>query len=113
MAWRAEELGCGEGSELFPGDKRLAVEVEDHPIGYGGFEGTIPKGQYGGGTVMVWDQGTWEPHVDVDEGLRTGRLKFTLHGQKLKGNWALVRMGGHAARERQAKLAADQGARRV
>lgn len=88
-----------KGPSYYPGDKRLAVEVEDHPMEYGGFEGTIPKGQYGGGTVMVWDHGTWEPHGDVDEGLRTGRLKFGLNGEKLKGNWTLVRMGGHAARE--------------
>ena len=80
-------------------DKRLAVQVEDHPMEYGGFEGIIPKGQYGGGTVMVWDQGTWEPHTDVDEGLRKGTLKFALHGTKCKGNWTLVRMGGKAAHE--------------
>ncbi len=80
-------------------DRRLAVEVEDHPMEYGGFEGIIPRGQYGGGTVMVWDQGTWEPHVDVDEGLRKGSLKFALNGTKLKGNWTLVRMGGKAAQE--------------
>ena len=80
-------------------DKRLAVQVEDHPMEYGGFEGIIPKGQYGGGTVMVWDQGTWEPHADVEEGLRTGSLKFALHGNKMHGNWTLVRMGGKAANE--------------
>jgi bifunctional non-homologous end joining protein LigD len=75
-------------------DKRLAVEVEDHPIEYGGFEGTIPKGQYGGGTVMVWDQGTWEPVTPVDEGLAKGHIKFILYGKKLKGHWALIRMKG-------------------
>lgn len=80
-------------------DRRLAVEVEDHPMEYGGFEGIIPRGQYGGGTVMVWDQGTWQPHVDVDEGLRKGNLKFALHGTKLHGNWTLVRMGGKASHE--------------
>jgi bifunctional non-homologous end joining protein LigD len=80
-------------------DKRLAVQVEDHPMEYGGFEGIIPRGQYGGGTVMVWDQGTWEPHVDVEEGLRKGSLKFRLNGTKLQGNWTLVRMGGKAAQE--------------
>ena len=80
-------------------DKRLAVQVEDHPMEYGGFEGIIPRGQYGGGTVMVWDQGTWEPHTDVDEGLRKGTLKFALNGTKMHGNWTLVRMGGKAAQE--------------
>ena len=83
-------------------DKRLAVQVEDHPMEYGGFEGIIPKGQYGGGTVMVWDQGTWEPqagHTDVDAGLRDGSLKFILHGTKMQGKWALIRMEGKAATE--------------
>ncbi|HEY1986385.1 MAG TPA: DNA ligase D [Terracidiphilus sp.] len=88
-----------KGPSYVPGDKRLAVQVEDHPMEYGGFEGIIPKGQYGGGTVMLWDRGTWEPHVDVDEGLRKGSLKFAMHGEKMKGNWALVRMGGRAANE--------------
>src|SRR4051794_39572730 len=88
-----------KGPSYFPGDKRLAVQVEDHPMNYGDFEGIIPKGQYGGGTVMVWDHGTWEPHGDVDEGLAKGSLKFTLHGEKLKGKWALIRMGGRAANE--------------
>ena len=88
-----------KGPSYFPGDKRLAVQVEDHPLAYGGFEGIIPKGQYGGGTVMLWDRGTWEPHVDVDEGLKKGSLKFALHGEKMRGNWALVRMGGRAANE--------------
>ena len=69
---------------------------------YGGFEGIIPKGQYGGGTVMLWDHGTWEPHGDVDEGLEKGRLKFTLKGEKLRGDWALIRMGGKAAGEKKA-----------
>jgi bifunctional non-homologous end joining protein LigD len=86
-----------KGPSYFPGDKRLAVQVEDHPLEYGGFEGIIPKGQYGGGTVMLWDRGTWEPHVDVAEGLKNGNLKFALHGKKLKGNWALIRMAGWAA----------------
>jgi bifunctional non-homologous end joining protein LigD len=87
-----------KGPSFFPGDKRLAVEVEDHPIEYAGFEGTIPKGQYGGGTVMVWDFGDWKPLVDVDRGLRDGNLKFELHGKKLKGSWALVRMKGRNER---------------
>jgi bifunctional non-homologous end joining protein LigD len=92
-----------KGPSYFTGDKRLAMQVEDHPMEYGGFEGIIPHGNYGGGTVMLWDMGTWEPlagHSDVDEGLRSGSLKFTLHGKKMKGNWALVRMGGETASER-------------
>ena len=80
------------GPSFYPGDKRLAVEVEDHPMEYGGFEGIIPKGQYGGGTVMLWDRGTWTPLGDADEGLARGNLKFELHGEKLKGAWALIRM---------------------
>jgi bifunctional non-homologous end joining protein LigD len=87
-----------KGPSFFPGDKRLAVEVEDHPMEYAGFEGTIPKGQYGGGTVMVWDFGDWKPLVDVDRGLRDGNLKFELHGKKLEGAWALVRMKGRNER---------------
>src|SRR5262245_3999115 len=81
-----------KGPSLDPADKRLAVHVEDHPVEYGTFEGTIPKGQYGGGTVMLWDRGTWEPHGDVDEGLAKGRLAFDLHGERLHGGWALVRL---------------------
>ncbi|AFL98974.1 ATP-dependent DNA ligase LigD polymerase module [Desulfitobacterium dehalogenans ATCC 51507] len=73
-------------------DKRLAVQVEDHPLEYRNFEGTIPKGEYGGGVVMLWDEGSWEPYGDVDEGLREGVLKFVLKGRRLKGKWALVRM---------------------
>ena len=82
------------GPSLDPTEKRLAVEVEDHPLDYGDFEGTIPEGQYGGGTVMLWDRGTWEPEggKSAEEGLATGDLKFTLHGEKLKGSWVLVRM---------------------
>ena len=91
-----------KGPSYYPGDKRLAVQVEDHPMEYGGFEGIIPKGQYGGGTVMLWDHGTWEPHGDVDEGLEKGRLKFALKGEKLRGDWALIRMGGKAAGEKKA-----------
>jgi bifunctional non-homologous end joining protein LigD len=88
-----------KGPSYVPGDKRLAVQVEDHPMEYGGFEGTIPKGQYGGGTVMLWDEGTWEPLGDADESLAKGNLKFILHGKKLHGKWVLVRMGGKAATE--------------
>ncbi len=102
LGWRGvlKSWAVTKGPSYYPGDKRLAVQVEDHPIEYGGFEGIIPKGQYGGGTVMVWDQGTWTAHGDVDEGLTKGRLKFTLHGTKLKGDWALIRMGGKAVEER-------------
>ena len=81
-----------KGPSYFPGDKRLAVEVEDHPMEYGGFEGTIPKGQYGGGTVMIWDYGDWKGPGDVDRELEKGNLKIELIGAKLKGKWALVRM---------------------
>src|ERR1700744_4133662 len=79
------------GPSLDPKDKRLAVEVEDHPLEYGDFEGTIPKGQYGGGTVQLWDRGYWESD-DPEGGFKKGDLKFTLHGEKLHGSWVLVRM---------------------
>lgn len=75
-------------------DKRLAVQVEEHPLEYRNFEGTIPKGEYGGGVVMIWDEGCWEPYGDVDDGLREGVLKFVLKGRRLKGKWALVRLKG-------------------
>ena len=80
-----------KGPSLDSSVKRLAMAVEDHPIEYAKFEGIIPEGQYGGGTVMVWDQGTWEPEQDVEAGLRDGELKFSLHGKKLRGSWVLVR----------------------
>ena len=79
------------GPSLDPHDKRLAVEVEDHPLDYGDFEGTIPKGQYGGGTVQLWDRGYWESE-DPEKGFKKGDLKFTLYGDKLGGSWVLVRM---------------------
>ena len=79
------------GPSLDPHDKRLAVEVEDHPLDYGDFEGTIPKGEYGGGTVMVWDRGYWDGD-DPERGFKKGDLKFTLDGDKLHGSWVLVRM---------------------
>lgn len=85
-----------KGPSLDPSVKSLAVQVEDHPLEYATFEGVIPQGEYGGGTVMVWDHGTWEPEEDADNGFKSGRLKFTLHGKKLHGSWALVRMGGRA-----------------
>jgi len=97
LGWNGvlKSWAVAKGPSYVVADRRLAVQVEDHPMEYGGFEGIIPKGQYGGGTVMLWDQGTWEPqpgHEDVDAALRDGALKFTLHGKKLKGNWTLIRM---------------------
>lgn len=80
------------GPSLDPSEKRLAVRTEDHPIEYGGFEGTIPRGQYGGGTVMLWDRGRWEPLGDPHAGLKDGKLHFRLFGKRLKGGWVLVRM---------------------
>lgn len=81
-----------KGPSLDPHDKRLAVHVEDHPVEYAGFEGVIPQGEYGGGTVMVWDRGTYEPENDIVAGLEKGDVKFRLFGEKLGGSWALVRM---------------------
>jgi bifunctional non-homologous end joining protein LigD len=85
-----------KGPNLNPGVKTLAVQVEDHPIEYASFEGTIPEGQYGAGTVMVWDQGTWEPAGDPRRAYECGGLTFRLHGQKLKGRWNLLKMRGKA-----------------
>jgi bifunctional non-homologous end joining protein LigD len=102
LGWNGvlKSWAVAKGPSYVVADKRLAVQVEDHPMEYGGFEGVIPKGQYGGGTVMIWDQGTWEPqpaYPDVDAGLRSGSLKFILHGTKLQGKWALIRMTGKSA----------------
>ena len=80
-----------KGPSLDPADKRLAVEVEDHPIAYASFEGDIPKGQYGGGHVDIWDNGTWEPLIEPERGFGKGHLEFLLHGKKLHGKWHLVR----------------------
>jgi bifunctional non-homologous end joining protein LigD len=80
-----------KGPSLDPSIKRLAMMTEDHPVEYGGFEGVIPAGEYGGGTVMVWDRGTWEPLEDAHQGLRAGKLTFALHGEKLRGGWRLVK----------------------
>ncbi len=85
-----------KGPSLDPSVKALAVQVEDHPLEYAKFEGVIPEGEYGGGTVMVWDHGTWEPEADASKGFKSGKLKFQLNGKKLHGSWALVRMGGRA-----------------
>ena len=83
-----------KGPSIDPHQKRLAVEVEDHPLDYGDFEGTIPKGEYGGGTVQLWDRGYWEPEgaLSPEQALAKGDLKFTLHGARLHGSWVLVRL---------------------
>ncbi|TIT00330.1 DNA ligase D [Mesorhizobium sp.] len=90
-----------KGPSLIPGEKRLAVHVEDHPLEYGGFEGTIPKGEYGGGTVILWDRGTWTPIGDAHRGYAKGHLDFELHGEKLGGRWHLVRMAGKPREKRE------------
>src|SRR5687768_13991741 len=88
-----------KGPSYDPKDKRLAMHTEDHPLEYGDFEGIIPAGEYGGGTVLLWDQGTWEPIEDPHKGLRAGSLKFRLKGHKLEGRWALVKIKGRDARD--------------
>ena len=88
-----------KGPSLDPSVKRLAMQVEDHPIDYASFEGVIPEGEYGGGTVMVWDNGTWEPEQeDVAASIEKGDFKFKLHGKKLKGSWVLVRTRGFGSK---------------
>jgi bifunctional non-homologous end joining protein LigD len=97
LEWKGVLLSwaVAKGPSLDPTVKRLAMHVEDHPVEYADFEGIIPEGEYGGGTVMVWDRGTWTPeNENVDAALRKGDLKFTLHGEKLAGSWVLVRMRG-------------------
>ena len=81
-----------KGPSLDPSERRLAMEVEDHPLDYGKFEGVIPEGEYGGGTVMIWDTGRWEPEEDAAEGYKNGKLTFRLEGERLHGRWHLVRM---------------------
>jgi bifunctional non-homologous end joining protein LigD len=88
------------GPSLVPGDKRLAVQVEDHPIEYNTFEGTIPEGEYGGGTVLIWDRGTWTPEGDPYAGFKKGRLDLSLQGEKLSGTWHLIRMRGRAGEKK-------------
>lgn len=91
-----------KGPSLDPDDKRLAVRTEDHPLSYGGFEGTIPKGEYGGGSVMLWDEGDWEPVAGKSErDLAQGHLHFTLRGQRMKGEWLLVRMKPRSGEKRE------------
>ncbi|WP_121062598.1 DNA ligase D [Chachezhania antarctica] len=94
LEWQGALLSWAvtKGPSADPSEKRLAVRTEDHPVAYGDFEGTIPKDQYGGGTVMLWDTGWWEPLHDPAEGLKEGKLHFRLHGARMKGGWALVRM---------------------
>ena len=90
-----------KGPSINPADKRLAVEVEDHPLEYAQFEGQIPAGNYGAGEVIVWDQGTWTSQADPAQGLRAGNLEFELEGEKLHGGWRLVRLGRNAQKSRQ------------
>ncbi|TDR30633.1 DNA ligase D [Aquamicrobium defluvii] len=90
-----------KGPSLVPGEKRLAVHVEDHPLEYNEFEGTIPKGEYGGGTVIIWDRGTWNPIHDGRKGYAKGRLEFELIGEKLSGRWHLVKMHGKPSEKRE------------
>jgi len=100
LEWKGVLLSWAvpRGPSLDPAVKRLAVPTEDHPLEYAAFEGIIPAGEYGGGTVMIWDRGTWRPEVpDVDAALARGELKFTLEGEKLAGSWVLVRTGRSAA----------------
>jgi bifunctional non-homologous end joining protein LigD len=88
-----------KGPSLDPSVKRLAMQVEDHPLEYGSFEGVIPEGEYGGGTVMVWDMGEWTPESeDMESALKKGDLKFSLRGKKLQGSWVLVRTRGFGSR---------------
>ncbi|MCV2868289.1 DNA ligase D [Defluviimonas sp. WL0002] len=101
LEWKGVLLSWAvtRGPSADPGEKRLAVRTEDHPLSYAEFEGAIPKKEYGGGTVMLWDRGTWLPEGDPDEGLKDGKLSFSLKGERMKGGWALVRMKGNEKRE--------------
>ncbi len=101
LEWKGVMLSWAvpKGPSLDPSVKRLAMQVEDHPIEYNKFEGTIPQGEYGGGTVMLWDRGTYnyggsnpDPEEGIRQGLQKGDFKFVLNGKRLKGSWALVRM---------------------
>lgn len=88
------------GPSLDPAERRLAVHVEDHPLDYGSFEGNIPKGEYGGGAVVLWDEGTWRPEFDPVKGMKKGHIRFSIGGQKLKGDWHLVRLKPRAGEKR-------------
>lgn len=95
LEWKGSMLSWAvpKGPSFKPTDKRLAIKVEDHPIEYRNFEGIIPKGQYGGGTVMIWDEGYWQPYgSDVDQALKEGVIKFVLSGIRLVGKWCLIRL---------------------
>lgn len=94
LEWKGTLLSWAipKGPSYDTGEKRLSIKVEDHPIDYRNFEGTIPKGEYGGGVVMLWDEGYWEPYSSVEDGLREGVLKFALKGVRLKGKWSLVQL---------------------
>src|SRR5450830_1470241 len=81
-----------KGPSMNPADKRIAIQVGDHALEYGSFEGTIPEGQYGAGRVLIWDEGTYEPLLDMEAGLLDGNLDFRLHGNRLNGQFALVRI---------------------
>jgi len=97
LEWRGVLLSWAvpKGPSLDPAVKRLAMRTEDHPVEYADFEGVIPAGQYGAGTVMLWDKGTWQPEsADVDASLQAGEIKFTLQGKKLQGSWVLVHTRG-------------------
>jgi bifunctional non-homologous end joining protein LigD len=98
-----------KGPSFDPAIKRMAIHVEDHPISYNTFEGEIPKGQYGGGTVIIWDRGTWEPVGDPVEGLAKGKLVFRMHGEKLAGLWELVRIGKPGEKKQQWLLLKKRG----
>ena len=87
LSWAVTKPPSGD-----PSVKRLAVRTEDHPLSYATFEGTIPKGEYGGGTVMLWDRGTWEDEADPREGVKKGKLHFKLTGERMKGEWVLIRL---------------------
>lgn len=94
-----------KGPSAVPGTRRLAVRVEDHPLEYAKFEGRIPEGEYGAGTVVIWDEGVWRPDdANVDAALRRGELRFTLTGRRLHGAWVLVRTGLGAGRSQQSWL---------
>ena len=118
LEWEGVALSWAvpKGPSFSTADKRLAMRVEDHPLDYMRFEGVIPKGEYGGGTVMLWDEGEWSPNNDFGKGLEEGSLKFCLAGERLKGNWALVRMknggeGGEAWLLIKERTALPSGAR--